>query len=86
MALQPVVSVGGGAAVLYADVVAGTVVGARLDVPAGAEAAVDYVNGTTVILRGTFSTAQTAALAKSKQFALATAAATRATLTIHWPG
>jgi hypothetical protein len=85
VALQPVVSVGGGAVMLYADVVNGTVVGARVEVPAGSEADVDYVNGATVIMRGVFAGVQTVTLAKSKQFTYATATATRAGMTIRWP-
>lgn len=85
MALQPVVIVGEGAAVIYADVVAGAVVGARLDVPAGKQAVAEYVNGNTVMFQGTYEAgAHTMSLPKNKQFTFTTTG-TQASLSIRWP-
>lgn len=85
MALQPVATVGAGAAILSADVVSGTVVGAQLVVPPGKTAVVEYLNGTTVLFQGTFSAGtHNMTLATNKRFTFATSN-TRLALTMRWP-
>lgn len=84
MALQPLASVGG-TPVLYADVVAGEVVGAQLVIPAGKQAVVEYANGNTTLFSGTFDAGtHTATLPTRKQFTYATAG-TNMSLTMRWP-